>query len=87
LEYLLSKKYDNFTVYALTPKGKDKSITVDELFPETVEEEETTTFEKSDSDILNTVEFSNFFNSEILKNPELNVEEILEYYKKCKLGQ
>jgi hypothetical protein len=87
LEYLLSKKYDNFTVYALTPKGKDKSITVDELFPETVEEEETTTFEKSDSDILNTVEFSNFFNSEILKNPELNVEQILEYYKKCKLGQ
>ena len=25
-----------------------------------------------------------FFNSEILKNPELSVEEVLEYYKKCK---
>jgi hypothetical protein len=87
LEYLLSKKYDNFTVYALTAKGKDKIITVDELFPETVEAEETKTFEQSDSDILKTVEFSNFFNSEILKNPELKIEEILEYYKKCKLGQ
>jgi len=87
LEYLLSKKYDNFTIYALAPKGKDKSITIDEVFPETVEaEEEITTFEKTDEDILKTVEFSNFFNSEILKNPELKVEEVLEYYKKCKLG-
>jgi hypothetical protein len=86
LDYLVSKNYNNFTIYGYTSGGKDNRITQEDLMIEPTEVEETPTFEKSDTEILNSVEFANFYNQEILKNTDLSVQEVLDYYKKCKLG-
>ena len=86
LEYLMSKNYNNFTIYGYTSKSNDNRITPEELKPQSTESLEEPTFEKSDVEVLNSAEFGQFFNQEILKNPELSVDEVLEYYKKCKLG-
>jgi hypothetical protein len=86
LDYLLSKNYDNFTIYGYSSGSKDNRITQEELLPVDIETQETETFGKSDEDILNSVEFGAFYNQEILKNTDLSVQEVLDYYKKCKLG-
>jgi hypothetical protein len=86
LEYLMSKNYNNFTIYGYTSKSNDNRITPEELRPKNLDIQEATRFQKSDEDILNSAEFGKFFNQEILKNPDLSVEEVLDYYKKCKLG-
>jgi hypothetical protein len=86
LDYLMSKNYNNFTIYGYTSKSNDNRITPEELRPKNLDIQEATRFQKSDEDILNSAEFGKFFNQEILKNPDLSVEEVLDYYKKCKLG-
>ena len=88
LDYLHSKNYSNFTIYAYTSGSSDNRITIDEVAPIATESEiedgTEQSFEDNDMTILNSEAFVEFFNSEILKNPELSVEEVLEYYKKCK---
>jgi len=86
LDYLNSKNYNNFTIYGYTSGSNDKRITQEELMSEPIQVEETPVFEKSDEEILKTAEFGNFYNQEILKNTDLSVQEVLDYYKKCKLG-
>ena len=86
LDYLISKNYNNFTIYGYTSGSKDNRITQEELVPKVVETEETPVLEKSDEEILKTAEFGKFYNQEILKNTDLSVQEVLDYYKKCKLG-
>ena len=88
LDYLHSKNYSNFTIYAYTSGSSDNRITIDEVAPIATESEiedgTEQSFEDNDMTILKSETFMAFFNSEILKNPELSVEEVLEYYKKCK---
>ena len=88
LDYLHSKNYSNFTIYAYTSGSSDNRITIDEVAPiateSEIEDSTEQSFEDNDMTILNSEAFMAFFNSEILKNPELSVEEVLEYYKKCK---
>jgi len=86
LDYLNSKNYNNFTIYGYTSGSRDNRITQEELMAEPQVVEETPTFNMSDEQILKSTEFGNFYNQEILKNTDLSVQDVLDYYKKCKLG-
>ena len=71
------------------PKNKYSlsSDVASELANEKLQESEKKTILSTDEDIIKSNDFKDFLSTELINNPDKSIKEILEYFKKCKLGK
>ena len=71
------------------PKNKYSlsSNVASELANEKLQESEKKTILSTDEDIIKSNDFKDFLSTELINNPDKSIKEILEYFKKCKLGK
>jgi len=60
------------------------NIVFNNNFDKLITTQPTTQPTAQDNQILNSPQFKEFYNKELESNPNLTVEEALDYYKKCK---